>query len=40
MPLEMASDEVTREDEARLAGHPQGRLFAVRLWKEALDGGS
>jgi hypothetical protein len=34
----MASE--TREYEVRQAAHVHGRLFAVRLWKEALDGGS
>jgi hypothetical protein len=36
----MVSDERIREREARPGAHQRGRLFAVRLWKEALDGGS
>lgn len=35
---EMASEETTRDD-ARQAAHQHVRLFAVRLWNEALDGG-
>ena len=36
----MTTGDPTTRDEARRAANPAARLFAVRLWKEELAGGS
>jgi hypothetical protein len=36
----MATDDLTTGGEAPRAAGPATRVFAVRLWKEELDGGS